>query len=88
VPSTAHNPFHAVAWSKHVSASAVTNGLFYFLQLATNSAVTTWQVNSIDTSTLFIAERGLDRNPQHLIQENETHFMFSPVFRTYYREKA
>jgi hypothetical protein len=86
--STAHNPFHAVAWSRHVSASALNNRLFYFLQLASNGAVTTWQVNFIDTSTLFITERGLDRIPQHLIQGNETHFMFSPVFRTYYIDKT
>jgi len=88
VPSTAHIPFHAVAWSRHVSASALKNALFYFLQRATNSAVTTWQVNFIDTSTLFIAERGLDRIPQYLIQENETHLMFSPVFRTSYIDKT
>ena len=64
------------------------NGLFYFLQLATNGAVTTWQVNFVDTSTLCTTERCLDRIPQHLMQENETHFMFSPVFRTYYRDKT
>jgi hypothetical protein len=84
----AHNPFHAVAWSRHVSASALNDGLIYFLQLATNCAVTIWQVNFIDTSTLFVTERSLDRIPQHLIQENETHIMFRPVFRTYYIGKT
>ena len=63
------------------------NGLFYFLQRATNSTVTTWQVNFIDTSTLFNTERGFDRIPQRLIQENEAHFMFGPVFRKSYTDK-
>jgi hypothetical protein len=60
----------------------------YSLQLATNSAVTTWQVNFVDTSTLLITERGLDRIPQKLIQENETHLMFRPVLRKYYIDKT
>jgi hypothetical protein len=46
-----------------------------------NSAVTTWQVNFVHTSTLLITERGFDRIPQKLIQENETQWMFSAVFR-------
>jgi hypothetical protein len=84
VSSTAHNPFHAVT----CSASAFNNGLFYSLQPATNSVVTTWQVNFVHTSTLLITKRGLDRIPQKLIQENETHLMFSLVFRKCYIHKT
>ena len=96
-PSTAHNPFHAVACSRDFSAPASNNGLFHFLQLVTsnqdyirkywlNTASQTF-VNLICIYTLLSTERDLDRISQTTIQENKTRFACNPDFRKYYTNK-